>query len=238
MDGIEHFIITRFNIKNAGAGWKGGWPAGWLDRRFQLFEQFCAPNIRAQTAADFDWLLMCDPDTDPGDLDRLKHSDQGVRIAFASRNRGYMPTPQVLVREDTRIVLTTRLDSDDALSLGAVERVQQALPAFHESGADRMLFNFLHGYKLDVRTGTAYRSRMPNSAFATLFELVGEEHEPPVGVMRYGHSDAHRQLPTVQEEAMPGWLQVIHGGNVSNQIGPADVPVASAELSQHFAIAA
>ena len=48
---LQHFVLTRFNMRlksfDKYCEWRGGDPA-YLEKRFELFERYCLPSMKAQ----------------------------------------------------------------------------------------------------------------------------------------------------------------------------------------------
>lgn len=60
MDQVAHIILTRFNVPTKGREADVRARNGWLERRFQLFDQYCLPSVSAQTVRDFRWIIYFD----------------------------------------------------------------------------------------------------------------------------------------------------------------------------------
>jgi hypothetical protein len=253
--------MTRFNIRTAGVGYSPDQSPEWLEERFKLFARYCAPSIAAQTEEDFDWLIYCDEDTPPEQLDRIRSFDSRIRIVlFANKtDPGERRSPaseaalayphvspragtvvstlriQPHVRPGTDVVVSTRLDNDDALSRHALRRVRELVDDFLQLGHQQWLYNPMLGYKLDNRTQRLFPASKHNSPFLTLFEKVSEGYRP-AGVCSGNHSHMHEQYPTFQDDSARMWLMVIHGGNVINGIGARDQPIPIENLGSDFPI--
>ncbi len=58
-DVVQHFLFTRFNLRNES--WNSTKNANpvlteeWLEKRFDLFERFCLPSVKAQINQNFRW---------------------------------------------------------------------------------------------------------------------------------------------------------------------------------------
>lgn len=221
----QHFLITRWNLRTPAAGYTGQRAPGWTEARFHLFERYCAPSVRAQTHQDFTWLIFCDENTPTPELERLRGAAPQVRTVLRASVKGKGPvglTPAPHVLPDTRLVISTRLDSDDAIHSEFIERTQAS-----RFDAARWVHNFPDGYKLDTESGRLYRASKPNSPFLSLLERPREVSEV-IGVMRRNHSRMPDLFPSVQDTSIRGWLQVVHGGNVLNRITGMDEECADA----------
>lgn len=221
---FEHLILTRFSVRSSW-GWQQ-FPRSWLDERLDLLETFCAPSVATQTATAFRWLVYCDESTDREVLDALEAYGrrpglEGLQLIVKGPS-GDSVRLNELIPSGTRILITTRLDSDDALAFEYVARVQAYAERFDAVGIGAMLLNFSRGYKLDARRGVYFSSFMPNSPFGSLFERVDTGRWSRT-VLARNHSVFHHEVLTHQDVGEPGWLQVVHGGNVVNQISNRDV---------------
>lgn len=259
---VHQLLLTRFNIRTAGVGYTEERSPQWLEERFELFEQYCLPSIAAQTHEDFDWVIFCDEETAPHDLDRLRALDPRIRIALyvykykgtnprlaaprrpeerakdgAGKELAVLSTLQVYphVRDDADVIVATRLDNDDALSRHALKRVRDHVDRFLATGHDRWLYNPMLGYKLHHQTQRVFPASKHNSAFLTMFERVSAEGRAR-GPYAGNHSLLHEQYPTYQDEGARLWLMVVHGGNVLNAIGIRDTEIPKEALGDDFAI--
>lgn len=251
---IHQLLLTRFNIRTAGVGYTEEQSPDWLEERFALFGEYCAPSITAQTKEDFEWIIFCDEHTPPEVLDRIRAYDSRIRIAFfifrppvpegptavapaplPPRKEKVLSTLQVFphVRPDADIVVASRIDNDDALSCHAMKRVREHVDQFIESGHDQWLYNPKLGYKLRHPTRQLYRAEKHNSAFLTMFERTRGDIRPR-GPFGGNHSLMHEQYPSYQDEGARLWLMVVHGGNVINGIGARDVEVPFENIDDGF----
>lgn len=234
---VQHFVQTRFSVK---ATWGfDKFPREWLERRLRLWEAYCLPSIAGQTSSDFTWLLYCDESTAPDVLDHLRdHERRLARLRVLVTGAGGTPLSltRSLVHSSTELLLTTRLDSDDALNVSYAETVQRYAEPFLRSRLETLLVNFPRGYKLQSPAGKVYESRIPYSPFHTLFERKAPAREWET-VLMGNHSALHEQHPTHQDESIAGWLQLLHGGNVLNGLWGVDRETTSDVLDGSFVFA-
>ncbi len=211
---FEHFVMTRFNIASPGREEAIRTQPGWLDGRFDLFERFCLPSVLAQTSRAFRWIIYFDRDTP---------EPYRQRIGQLSRDGAFVPYFTPLFPADgwrrslietfapkADLVLTTRLDNDDALARDFVARLHDAVRTRgHAVGS----YNFEWGL---VRQGAAlYRIRHRCNAFFSRLERNRPDLRPAPSIqhMRIGEMGAVFQIG-----GEPAWMQVIHDTNVSNRI--------------------
>lgn len=209
----SHFVLTRFNIASPGREAPIRNSPGWLERRFALFEQYCLPSMAAQTARDFVWLIYFDENTPQQFRNRIERA-RG-ECAFTPRFVGPFSVEQA--KDDVQailsgphdLVLTTRLDNDDAVSNDFITRIRNAAEGA-ESGT---VLNFTYG--LAMNAGRIYTASDHSNPFTTMVE---RQVSRPQTVWSAQHHELGQKYRVIQIEAPPVWLQVVHGENVTNRI--------------------
>ena len=227
---FTHVILTRFNLATPGRESTFRNQPGWLAGRFELFERYCLPTLAAQTSRDFRWIVYFDEGTP---------EPFRARIEACRRVAGFHPyfTPlfpgerwglsarEVLAAEERAApwLLTTRLDNDDGLAVDFVARVQAAAAGILQgaAGPRRTALNLTNGVVFDGRR--AYALAHPSNAFSSLLE----PWETARTVWEVSHMDLAEAGPVLQVGGPAAWLQVVHGGNVSNKIRGRRVPPAA-----------
>jgi hypothetical protein len=231
---FQHLVLTRFSVKTSWS-W-AEFPMEWLQARLELFEAYCLPSLATQSASEFRWLVYCDESTHPDVLARLRaYREECPQLEVTMTGTGRHPIGMLesLVDPAADVVLTTRIDSDDAMHLDLVAAVQEYLDPFAASDHEQLLINFPRGYKVDVAAARAYYSHLDNSPFHSLAERRGR---PIRTVMSGNHSILHQQYPTHQDHSIPAWLQVVYGGNIRNNITTREIPTDAAVLPELFGI--
>ena len=214
---LTHVLQTRFSLR---ASWGfDAFPLDWLEERLVLFDAYCLPSVAGQTCKDFLWQVYCDAETDASILDELEGRARDLpQMQIALTGPGHdTPIRHVAraAREGDEAVVTTRLDSDDAISRGYIGAIQAHADDFIESEGPTMLLNFPRGFQLDHETGRLFFDWMPRSSFHSLFERPGDELTT---VLAGNHSKFHEIHPTLHDDSILAWLMVIHGGNVINTL--------------------
>jgi hypothetical protein len=208
---LTHVLLTRFNLPSRGHESLVRARENWLRDRVGLFERYCLPSVLAQSSRSFTWLVYFDPQSPPWLLAWLReHGDRGH---FVPLLREEVPRANLLA--DIRAacphprgdLLTTNLDNDDALAVDFVERVQRAPVAGRPTAV------YL-GTGLIVRGERLYRRTDRHNAFCS----VRSAWTDPVTCWADWHNLLPRQMPAVVLGGEPGWLQVVHGANVSNRV--------------------
>jgi hypothetical protein len=226
----RHFLVTRFNVANWHLGRPWRTSPDWLRNRFDLFERFCLPSVCAQTNKNFTWLVFFDETTPVEFRQRIdEYSRYAFFRPFFVRDFSVDVLRATILGElegsSIDYVLTTRLDNDDAVSRRFIERVQRA---YHESEVE--VINFSKGYKWC--RGGVYRHRDPNNSFATRVERVNR--------LQTIYASTHEQLSVMgvvsRIGGAPAWCQVIHEGNLANQLPRGALRVFPCRMRAEFVL--
>lgn len=226
---LVHVLQTRFNMPTPGREAEIRNQPGWLQKRFDLFEAWCLPSVGAQTVAagrDFVWIIYFDEDTPAPYRERIEALRQ--QVPFLPFYTGMFPAsgwPRSLRKALTYLppfVLTSRLDNDDALAFDYMERTAQAArhalthgPTPDGRNIRRTGIVITNGFIRSDRH--AYSISHPANAFASWLER-SDSDETLKTALGIGHMAAADEGPLVQVSGPGGWLQIVHGGNVSNKV--------------------
>jgi hypothetical protein len=221
---VSHYVITRWNVRGFG-GWYRD--PRWLAERQWLFESFCLPSVRRQILEDFAWLILIDAGTRPEDRAWLIDCDPRIRLLPVGPDpRERAAAIRAVIRSGPGDrVITTRLDSDDAIAGNHLHAVRA-----YDWGVRRFV-GFECGVAFDCRTGQLWVRRYPLNPFLSLIEA--REHAESVHVRR------HDDVPSDELVSLPsiGWLQVIHGRNLANTPQGSPVPESAVpELLNSFGV--
>lgn len=211
MEATNHVLLTRFNLPSPGVQSLIRAKEGWLRERVDLFETYCLPSVLAQTCSDFTWIIYLDPESPRWLRDRMaKHSETG---AFSPVYRESVSEEELIddIRKIAgpvkRYVMTTNLDNDDAISSDFISRLREVAP---RSAAVAI-------YVKDglIRSGEAlYLHRYPRNAFNSVCTDWSEAKT----CWSEWHTDFGAVMPVIELGGPPGWMQVVHGSNVSNRV--------------------
>jgi hypothetical protein len=221
-----HVVLTRFNVLTAVTGATDVVALDWLRARLDLFETYCLPSMQAQSGR-CTWLVFFDARTPDEVRERIEvHS-------------GYSPVWVDGVLDDARVVqyvaellpqgwdtlVTTRLDNDDGVAVDFLARIQQ-----EAAGRDGVFLNFPFGYQC-VSGRLYYYVHLANPFLSFVERRDPEGHEQvPITVMSGNHDQVRRTKRLRQVWSPPMWLQVIHGGNVINELVGIRRPIARAPV--------
>lgn len=230
MADLQHFLLTRFNVREEPDKTELISDPGWLGHRFGLFEEFCLPSVAAQTVPEFTWLIFFDEATPGPFRQRIEQHAQTVpnlRPVYVVEHSQAV-VAEVLshfVHGSASHVITSRLDNDDAVSRDYIERIQRAF-----SHQDCEVLNFPYG--IVWHKGRAYLHHDPSNAFATLVEKRTGSNL--LTVCARPHPKLSQVASVRQLDGGPGWLQTVHGTNQRNRV--RGWRVHSNEVSHLFAL--
>lgn len=221
MKPFDHFILTRFNVpleRDSSSGAekvRKGLDAGWLARRFDLFERVCLPSVDRQTEGGFQWLVFLDWATPVAFKERM--------AALAVHNEFLHPvycapfTDEIALAEVRRregaggVRITTSLDSDDALHPRMIENVQE-LARFH-LGAQDLKRGFFVSFPIGCseRTGDFY---VRHDLFNSFISLVSSP-ECAQTVLAVEPAMIAEVAPVRSKRLRPMWCQAVHEDNAT-----------------------
>lgn len=216
MDNCSHFILTRFNVKVT----KKNRPhhihldKEWLAKRFDIFERFCYPSVKGQSQRNFRWLVCFDidtPDIFKQKIQKYAEWDQFIPIFVTSVFNDNEPAPEEVrkalvsnMEKPTEYILTTRLDTDDAIAKDFVQRLQHNFQL-----QDLLSFNFSYGYV--IYQGKVYLRRY---AEGNPFISLVEKTDNLKGAFRLTHHKLHTLNKMNCIKGKPAWLQMLNENNI------------------------
>ncbi|MBI9079393.1 MAG: hypothetical protein JEY79_06600 [Pseudodesulfovibrio sp.] len=217
---FHNFIITRFNVNIYPIDFPERLEDTWLSLRFELFQKYCFPTVQAQQEQDFSWLVLFDEQT-PAYFLGLIRAFSGYHNfvpVYCGAYETIMPTVvdhMQKIAPDSEWFVTTRLDNDDALSVGFVRCLHEIVDSLDAEGlkpSDKLYINFPNG--LQLHDGCFYDFKDVTNAFVSLVE----RRENPHTVFWVDHPAIYDVAPVIQAETQPLWLQNVHDINVYNYV--------------------
>lgn len=209
-DGPAFAILTRFNLPSEGFESVVRGADDWLVKRVDLFERFCLPSVIAQTDQDFVWIVYFDPNSPvwlKGKIEFWQHYDR-FHPVFRSRVSLAEKQCDIASRLAPRPrLITANLDNDDGLASDFVARLKWA-PITTPRCAVTI------GQGLILAGDRLYRHQDRHNAFCA----VSESWHNPHTCWSHPHTLLAQAMPSVILGGPPGWLQVVHGDNVSNRV--------------------
>jgi len=207
---VDHVLLTRFNLPTGGLEGLVRAREGWLRERADLFERYCAPSVAGQQGGPVTWIVYLDPESPPWLLDRMApYADRGLLHLVLRESVGVPELREDIARvvpEPGERLLTTNLDNDDGIALDFCARLASVV-----SAEPRVAIYVTSGFVLTDDGLFLLRDR--HNAFCSVLE----SWESPVTSWSEYHNELHKVMPVIELGGPPGWLQVVHGGNVSNR---------------------
>ena len=215
---FEHYVLTRFNIFiHDWAVRFRNHPAfvsrdSWMDERLSLFESYCLPSMQNQSCLDFKWIIAFDEST------ALKHRRiidlypqrfDRIKIVYTTEER-FVNDQKRIMGANFKHLITTRLDTDDALHKHAIRSLQNLF--------DEQIFEFLnfrHGFQYDLKNKQLFVEIGESSPFMTLVEKNTGNLKT---VWVEPHQNIHQKYTARQLRDKRYWLQIVHDLNLLNQI--------------------
>ncbi|MGM9837774.1 MAG: glycosyltransferase [Paludibacteraceae bacterium] len=219
---LIHYLITRFNIVQSWYFSCAKQGRGttiqteeWLNNRFMLFERYCFPSAKAQSAS-FTWLVLFNSETPEIYKKRIAHYQEEMPNFVPLYLKPY--GDEVSLVKDyisshctADMLLTTRMDNDDMLHADYLSWIQQSATTTDH----RVIFNYAEGYQYDVRRETLYRMFYPDNHYFSVLEPFQSDYHTCLGI---DHSDlsVYGKYVELSANNRGGWIEVLHSQNVAN----------------------
>lgn len=224
---MKHFVLTRLNVE---IPWMNNpaWDNRAFERRLRMFERFCVPSMAGQANSDYEWIVFVSPLTPDVYKNRIS--------ALAARGNGIIAwirrydVPEINAWLKQRLhgeqrVLTTRLDSDDALSFEHTALVREIAKQVTQG---RTFINWRNG--LAWHKNSHFATKCSYSAF---FSVVEDSDDITTGYA-YDHRTIDTKHGTIQIDRGPGWLQTLHDQNCYSRPATKFLKMVSHEYARKF----
>ncbi len=233
--GFQHFLITSFNVDLNLKPREQILELEYLTKRFQIFEKICYPSVLLQTNQSFQWLCFFDRETPriiQEKIARLAQWHNFVPIYTDPVTEDchiFSETIQSYLVADTKFVITTNLDNDDAIGKYFIQTIQNNF-----YGQEFEFINFPFGYML--RKDGLFLREFLSSPFLSLVEKAKYpvtckiiEHQKILKISKQG-------VPLRQVITQPIWLQLVHDSNLVNNLDVNSVIQNPKRLKNNFII--
>ena len=207
---FDHVILTRFSVRFAEAPPPD---EDWLYYRWSFFCDALAASAARQTVRDFHWLVFFDIDTPEWlrkEIDTLSPGLFAPR--FVSSWSSGVARQAVAEIATSPYLITTRIDSDDAIAVQFVEDVQSCFE--HQAS---LYVNLLCGVQVE-RTGEVYRYDEPFGPFISYIEKRVDSELPRTVFFNLRHHASRSLADVLNVVGPPRWMQIIHGTNIANGV--------------------
>lgn len=193
--------------------------------RFQLFEHFCLPGLKAQTDPDFSFVVLVGTCLPAMYLSRLEKLLADMPQALiVSRD----PGPHRLVCQSVfnaarkhinTPCLQVRHDDDDALAIDFVARLKKAAQDCKPLTQENRLvgFDWNRGYTLRASKHAQFEITETVTPYLGVAQGVAVQGGIKQSLMNFAHSRINRFMPTVTFTDQPMFLRAYHDGNDSRQ---------------------
>ena len=216
---LQIIILTRFNLNHDTEQCSKHLDRQWLERRFDIFEQYCLPSVAAQSDEDFEWIVMFDHKTPKEFIERAQHGStlcKQLRIKLLPFYKNYNDAYAAIGREyisGAEQLVSIRLDNDDALNRHFVELIRHNTPPPNNK---TIILTFPHGLQWFTESHALMHVRSVSNHYLTFVEHADDNVITALGC---DHSLAKRSF-ALHKIAVhkPMWLEVVHGLNIANNI--------------------
>lgn len=222
---FNHFIITRFNLRLWSKD-KHNAPVrteNWLSKRFELFENYCFPSIKAQTNQNFKWICLFDYETP------LKYKERinGLNIEYPqfcpyfldiNESNDVVHYLKKIIRgflvNENEFIITTRIDNDDAFHVDMINEIQKKVLFERDWNT---IYCFDYGLQYFKELNFAMKISYPNNHFISYVEKSSDEFYT---IMNFNHYFVNKEVRVVNLRNLdkPMWIEVIHESNVDNDV--------------------
>jgi hypothetical protein len=204
-------------------------PEEWLRYRLGFFIELACVSLGNQLHdPSFRWLVFFDADREPWLQEAIDELAPGLfEPVWIDRPFFSVVADEVRARATAPYVITTRIDSDDAVSRDFVSSVHAAFEP-----TDRLAINFDHGLQFE-RGGLLRRYTHRSNAFVSLIERVDDGSRPQT-VFARPHGSIADIAPVRHLGGPPKWLVIVHGSNMLNSTSLSLLPATERILRAHF----
>lgn len=215
---FDHYLITRFNLRNPQWDFtknKGSLLTDeWMENRLELFENFCFPSIIAQKNKNFSWLLFLDESTTPKFRTRLEHLTANhtfIKLFFIDGMGAFHTSIQkhIAAHSGQPYLITTRVDNDDCVHVDYIDAIQQTFDKQEYQAID-----IIKGYTLQVEPQFILGKK--EHVFNPFISLI-ERNLNPKTVWSNDHTAWKKEIRIQQISDKRLWMSIIHEKNKVNE---------------------
>jgi hypothetical protein len=235
---FDHYIITRFNLRNpkweAQNNGKSLLTDAWMEERFWLFENFCLPTVAAQTNKNFKWLLFSDTSTKENyknHLLKITEKYPNIHVIFINGMPEFYDAITSYIAshsKEKKHIITTRIDNDDSLHKDFIKRIQEQF-----NFQKRHVVDLLKGYSLQIKPNVILGKK--DHIFNPFISLI-EENKNPETIWSTSHNLWKKEKSVTFLKDQRLWMAVIHQNNKTNNFNGFG-PVSWDSIKNDFLIA-
>lgn len=238
-ESFKHFIITPFNIDVGLKSRKEFLDFQFISNRFNFFQNLCYPSVYHQTNQNFSWLVFFDEET-PNEfkksIDKLQNNYPNFSPIYTPPNfkKSYPSLIKLIYQHLTPLdnyLITTWLDSDDAVANNFVESIQKQF-----SSQEFEYINFPFGYQVSQK-GLFFEQYLATQFLSLIEKIDNDILTCKVMSHHYIHNLSRKGLPVRQVITEPLWLQLIHQDNeITKDIPSTSIPQPFKRLNSKFVV--
>lgn len=239
---FKHFIITEFNVNLNNPAFKTDKNSSpvltedWLAARFVLFEKYYLPSFAGQTVKDFKNLVYFDTDTPEKFKKRIAELQELYPFFEPKFTVNYIALQESIHNDllaycepNTRFVLTSHVDNDDALHCRAIEKIQKNFRPEHNYG-----ICLYKGYRLSLnKESVLLKNWLLNGPFVTLIEELSQGQLQTINALSHQVFFYTHKVKQIRDDYY--WLQTIHGKNLVNEL--SGIPTMQKKNLRNFGLA-
>jgi hypothetical protein len=205
---FNHFILTRISVYHSKNGILSD---AWYHDRIKHIENVFAPSIESQTVRDFKVIGGISENSPAWFVARLQQYGWLKLFTKKSMEGADLPDWIAAMKPDMNQpwVMTTRIDTDDAINKTFIEKLHQAFEP------RRMAINFDKG--IVMSRGRSYELANTSNPFITLIERTTEARTVYCG----GHGEIAKRIFTKHLSEPTMFLVNTHGFNRRNSFSNA-----------------
>lgn len=219
---MNHFLITRFNLKNPY--WRNQdkeyyvLSNEWLDERFEIFETYCLPSVKSQSQQNFIWLVFFDIDTPKNYINKINSKTNEFSNfkpifidGFKELSNAVKHQIELLQSSYEDYFITTRLDNDDIIHRDFIKTIQNLYVPKPNTVIDLRM-----GYQVILQNQNTTEIRDFKSDYNPFLSIVTNLVDFD-NIMSQQH-DYWKIYPNViVNDKDHLWIQLIHKGNKLNR---------------------
>ncbi|MHC9045972.1 glycosyltransferase [Microbacterium saperdae] len=207
---FDHVILTRFSVRFPESP---PIDEDWLAYRWAFFRDALASSLTRQTSRTFQWLVFFDIDTPTWLREEIDELSPGLFTpVYVSSWAPQIAQSAVAEVSTAPYLITTRIDSDDAVARQFVADVQS-----HFDDQESLYINLLSGVQVE-RSGEVYRYDEPSNPFISYIEKRVKTALPRTVFQNLSHGRSREFGDLLNVVGPPRWMQIIHGSNIANGV--------------------
>jgi len=224
---FTHILLTRFNLRGSNESCPPSYE--WMRTRILLFKKYCFPSVCNQSNKDFKWIIYIDRSTDSSFLETLTYLCKDlpnilhVKLADSWQSvieQSLYSDISKLIKPDSKVLITTRLDNDDAIHKNFIHDIQNEFKNYSfKDSVNKVALNLTQGYCFKEMPYELTFYRHFSNPFISLCEKLDEDRDFKTVLHKWhDHYLTQVEFPLIQLDTHPYWIQIIHSNNISNTV--------------------